>query len=191
MPARREYNFGDLGAQCSLVEQVCNKSLKPEVRAFYLSMHRVQQLKEIKFFVFALFITLFLEFQLRAWFPGDEQRQAIASIAIAIGILVAMWYAEHSIMSLAVCPAELRQCTTPDEQTAIAHAMINGLPLPRHMSANEASKCLFTEINENGEMNPSEEESSVLLLNSHQHKKKRGGGATTLQPADVNVSMRP
>ena len=147
MVFHKKHTFWDLGYQCNLLQHACNMKLKPEIRRFYEAMHLVQQLHDIKWWVFALFLTLYLEFQLEAWYPGisDAQIKANISAVFMMGMFVVIYATQRGIMYRTVCPVELNALLNPTEKESIQKVFLDSLPSPpdQTLTTGELSKMML------------------------------------------------
>ncbi len=60
--------FGDLDAVLTKIGDI---TVREPIRQYYRVLYYVQQIRSAKWCLFALFITMFLEFEIKALFPAS------------------------------------------------------------------------------------------------------------------------
>ncbi len=120
--------FGDLDA---VLNKIGDITVREPVRQYYRVLYYVQQIRSAKWCLFALFITMFFELQIKALFPISFQTQALVALIIAFIVLSVLWVFEYATFTYGGDPAELFE--TRDEETAIARELgniaLNALPV--------------------------------------------------------------
>lgn len=125
--------FNDLDA---VLNKIGDITVREPVRQYYRILYYVQQIRSAKWCLFALFITLFFEFQINVLFPASKQTQAVVALVISFVVLGALWSLEYATFLYGGDPADLFE--TRDEEMAIAHELghiaLNALPVKDHIS---------------------------------------------------------
>ena len=134
--------FGDFDAVLSKIGDV---QVREPVRQYYRILYYVQQIRNVKWCIFALFITLSIEFQISALFPDNGEYRVLFSLCLAFVVLMMIWGVEHCVFVYGGDPAELFE--TRDEELAIVreisdmvlghqpHLRNNGKDLQSNMGA--------------------------------------------------------
>ena len=91
----------------SLLIALAKKSLKPEARHYFQYVNRSCRVKQIKWYVFAAIMTLFLELQLRVLFPDTLQLHAAVVLLVGCLICFALWILENFFRTKAGDPANV------------------------------------------------------------------------------------
>jgi len=129
--------FGDLDA---VLNKIGDITVREPVRQYYRILYYVQQIRSAKWCLFALFITLFFEFQIASLFPSSKQTQALVALVVSFVVLGVLWTFEYATFSYGGDPADLFE--TRDEEMAIAHELgniaLNALP-PKTLTAAAAA----------------------------------------------------
>jgi hypothetical protein len=122
--------FGDLDA---VLNKIGDITVREPVRQYYRILYYVQQIRSAKWCLFALFVTMFFEVEIKALFPGSFQAQALVALVISFLVLSVLWTCEYATLTYGGDPADLFE--TRDEELAIAHELgsiaLNALPQPR------------------------------------------------------------
>ncbi len=120
--------FGDLDAVLSKIGDI---TVREPVRQYYRILFYVQRIRSAKWCLFALFITMFIELEVRVLFPTSVQTQALVALLISILVFGILWSCEYLVIDYGGDPAELFE--TRDEELAIAQELSiiarNALPL--------------------------------------------------------------
>lgn len=123
--------FGDYDG---VLQKVGDMQVRPPVRHYFRILYYVQRIRNTKWCLFALFMTLCIEFQIKAWFPENPERQAMFALIIAVSVLFTVWLVEYAVLVYGGDPAELFE--TKDEELAIARnigeLVLGAAPAIRH-----------------------------------------------------------
>ncbi len=111
--------FGDLDA---VLNKIGDITVREPIRQYYRILYYVQQIRSAKWCLFALFITMFLEFEIKAFFPASFQTQAFIALVIAFIVLTVLWVFEYATFTYGGDPAEL---FTHEEDLEIARRLAN------------------------------------------------------------------
>jgi hypothetical protein len=120
------------------LDKVLNKigdiTVREPVRQYYRMLYYVQQTRSVKWCLFALFITLFFEFQIDVLLPNSKQMQAFVALIVSVAVLGALWVLERALFQCGGDPAELFE--TRDEEMALAQELgniaLSALPVKSH-----------------------------------------------------------
>jgi hypothetical protein len=116
-------DLSEAGDWDTLLSQMSNTNLRDEVRHYCRVIYYVQHLRKMKWALFALFITLCIEFQIRAVFPNDFQTQAFFALIVAVCVMALVWLVEHGVLLYGGNPTLLRRRCTSDEENALVHGL--------------------------------------------------------------------
>lgn len=153
-----KHDLSDFSHYDGLLRRIGNMQLKPAIRHYYKAMYYVQRLREMKWWLFALLLTLWAEFQIKALFPTSDAAQAHFCLIAAVAILAGVWIVEHCAGMYGGDPTNAFD--TRDEEVAfvqdVENMIVESLPLPSDIPQQAAVASLFTTLNNNN--NNSEEE---------------------------------
>lgn len=126
MRSNREPDLAAFGDYDGVLQKIGDLKIRPPVRRYFQILGYVQRIRNVKWCLFALFMTLCIELQIKAWFPENTdktavdnvEKQALFSLVIAIGVLTLVWLLEYAVLVYGGDPSELFE--TRDEELAIA-----------------------------------------------------------------------
>jgi hypothetical protein len=133
-------HFGDLD---SVLSKIGDVQVRDPVRQYFRVLYYVQQIRNVKWFFFALFITLSIEFQISALFPDNAEWRVVFSLIIAVVVLLAIWLVEHCVFVYGGDPADLFE--TRDEELAIVRE-IGDMVMGSHPQLRNNGKDLQTNM---------------------------------------------
>ena len=138
-PRRREPDLAQFGDYDAVLSKIGDVQVREPVRRYYRILHYVQQIRSVKWFFFALFITLSIEFQITALLPDHAEYRVFLSLGVAVVVLLVIWAVEHCVFMYGGDPAELFE--TRDEELAlmreIGDMVLDHQPHLRHGVGND------------------------------------------------------
>ena len=133
-------HMGDLDAVLSKIGDV---QVRDPVRQYYRMLYYVQQIRNVKWCIFALFITLSIEFLISALFPENAEWRVLFSLGLAVVVLMIIWLIEHCVFVYGGDPADLFE--TRDEELAIVRE-IGDMVMGSHPQLRNNGKDLQTNM---------------------------------------------
>jgi hypothetical protein len=144
------YDLADVSDYNAILRNRSNIQLRTSVKDYYRVLYFVQQLRRVKWCLFALFMTLCIEFQIRAFFPSNLESQAFLALCIALVVLGSIFILEHVMLVYGGDPENLLgECH--DEELALLANEVKRIitdTLPANVGSRVSIDNLFT-VSEN------------------------------------------
>lgn len=148
---RQGYDLADVADYNAILRHRAKVQLRPSMQEYCRAMYYVQQLRRCKWFVFALCMTLCIEFQIRAIFPSDFELQAVLALGLAIVVIASICGLEHVALTYAGDPSDCLSGVTHDEEMAMVANEVKQLIkdiLPANVGARVSIENIFTSVSD-------------------------------------------
>lgn len=91
----------------STLQRIGDVTIKREVAHYFYMLHVARQLRAIRWFALALFITAVVELGVKTIFPSDTSMQTLLVVIIGGAVVSALWLLEYSSLAYGGNPADL------------------------------------------------------------------------------------